>query len=233
MCGRIGAGSLVHGRDLHIRRGDIRRALGRGDSSILPAAVVCKVAAVPPTTTTKPKPTPPDEGVDAFGQPAETPPPEPDQPAPVVLVPSTKPLSLLTPVRRRSRLPSTTPDTADSGETEQQRLDRLYPVGPDTSPDARCLYTILRPVRQPTEDEWRERLANRPRRRSPRCAWSYPSPHTSPTPPTRPSSRSLPSLLFRRRKRPARRSSSSSPWRIAGGLDHPPTLRGVASMPHR
>ena len=58
MCGRIGAGSLVHGRDLHIRRGDIRRAPGRGDSSIRPATVVCNVAAVPPTTTTKPKPAP-------------------------------------------------------------------------------------------------------------------------------------------------------------------------------
>ena len=139
--------------------------------------------------------------------------------------------ALLTPVRRR--LPSTTPDTADSGETEQQRLDRLYPVGPDTRVDGRYLYTILRSGRQPTEDEWRGRLARRPRRRSPRRAWSHPSPHTSPRPPTRPSSRSLPSLLFRRRKRPARRRSSSNSPRIAGGLDHPPTLRRVASMPHR
>ena len=46
-----GAGSLVHGRGLHVRRGDIRRAPCRGDSSTRPAAVVCKVAAVPPTTT--------------------------------------------------------------------------------------------------------------------------------------------------------------------------------------
>ena len=36
-------------------------------------------------------PRPPDEGVDTFDQPAETPPPEPDQPESVVLVPSQKP----------------------------------------------------------------------------------------------------------------------------------------------
>ena len=37
--------------------------------------------------------------------------------------------SRLTSLRRRTRLPPTTPDTTDSGETEQQRLDCLYPVG--------------------------------------------------------------------------------------------------------
>ena len=100
-------------------------------------------------------PRPPDEGVDTFGQPAETPPPEPNQPAPVVLVPSTKPepVNIGTPTLTAT---PTTPDTTDSGETEQHRLDRLYPVGPDTRVDGRYLYTILRSGRQPTEDEWRE-----------------------------------------------------------------------------
>ena len=70
-------------------------------------------------------------------------------------MPSTKPepVNIGTPTLTAT---PTTPDTTDSGETEQQRLDRLYPVGPDTRVDGRYLYTILRSGRQPTEDEWRE-----------------------------------------------------------------------------
>ena len=81
-------GGRAERRGLHVRRGDIRRAPSRGDSSTRPAAVVARLRALPPTTVTKPKPAPArahrDEGVDTFGQPTETPPPEPDQPAPVV-----------------------------------------------------------------------------------------------------------------------------------------------------
>ena len=155
----------------------------------------------------------PHEGVDTFGQPADTPPLEPDQPAPVVLVPSTKPEPVNTGTPTLTATP-TTPDT----------------VGPDTRVDGRYLYTILRTGRQTTEDEWRERHArrrdeeqrkrdhaqrvlkadrehrdrihadgtvpaSRPRRRPPRRAWSYPS-RPSPSPPTRPISKPLPSLLF-------------------------------------
>ena len=75
-------------------------------------------------------------------------------------MPSTKPEPVNTGTPTLSATP-TTPDTTDSGETEQQRLDRLYPVGPDTRPDVRALYTTLRPGRQPTEDEWREYHARR------------------------------------------------------------------------
>ena len=63
---------------------------------------------------------------------------------------------------------------------------------------------------QPSYPEWsslRPLRLGRSLRARPRPRPSRPSP----SPSTRPSSRSLPSLLFRRRKRPARRRSSSSP----------------------
>ena len=75
-------------------------------------------------------------------------------------MPSTKPEPVNTGTPTLTATP-TTPDTTDSGETEQQQLDRLNPVGPDTRPDALRLYTTLRPGRQPTEDEWREYHARR------------------------------------------------------------------------
>ena len=44
-----------------------------------------------PKTRPDPAPSPPDEGVDPFGIPGDIPPAEPDQPEPVLLVPSPKP----------------------------------------------------------------------------------------------------------------------------------------------